>query len=651
MELKVWVDGVQRVVCGVTDATTCQDVVYALAHATGQTGRFTLIEKWRNNEHLLAPMEHPLRVLTKWGEYSNDVQFVMRRSQADSKSSGSANQSNISKRQHDFLHSFSPTNNTVHSNLSPQNKEIKKSLTFSGGRASSSSVNASIPSQGASSNNTPPKVDPPLPPMSNMGRNRSRQDVPRGVVRGVPQRPRENEYSQEIGQPVVGSRTERPKHPPPYNEAVSRSSGRFPPSHLSLAVTGSPFSQSDESPSSKRRHVSSLRTDHIIDHEMSHIQPYDEHHTSSTNVCTSSGSNNNNNSNSNYNQSSENIIDLNIKSPESAHSNRSNHNSENGKKSQNPISISDRNQYLDHNLPTETPKAKKNLLSEFDSENNIRPLDIKQHITRSSPSRSSQINENKHDPQVQDLMRLVSLQREKLDNQQAELAQFDAEIVYWEGRLKEQEERLVALQEEVRRLEKAQLEHESELNQLEQHSLLEEAELGRQQECTLRSELTLARSQLANCESELLQYRQRIRQLLEDIAEERRRRAKQEEQVKKEREEQEQTVQNQLANLQQQMKEKGKELESQKNTAEKLGEELKQLESTLSDKEQQIEKLSQEIREANLLSLSMTPAEEIKHTLEGSFHNRPGSSRKIIGSPRQLENAVPTNKNPHGVWV
>lgn len=35
----------------------------------------------------------------------------------------------------------------------------------------------------------------------------------------------------------------------------------------------------------------------------------------------------------------------------------------------------------------------------------------------------------------------------------------------------------------------------------------------------------------------------------------------------------------------------------------------------------------------------------------GSFHNRPGSTRKIIGSPRQLENAVPTNKNPHGVWV
>ena len=44
-----------------------QDVVYALAHATGKTGRFTLIERWRNNERLLAPQEHPLKVnITKY---------------------------------------------------------------------------------------------------------------------------------------------------------------------------------------------------------------------------------------------------------------------------------------------------------------------------------------------------------------------------------------------------------------------------------------------------------------------------------------------------------------------------------------------------------------------------------------------------------
>ena len=39
-----------------------KDVVFALAHATGKVGRFTLIEKWRNNERLLAPNENPLKV-------------------------------------------------------------------------------------------------------------------------------------------------------------------------------------------------------------------------------------------------------------------------------------------------------------------------------------------------------------------------------------------------------------------------------------------------------------------------------------------------------------------------------------------------------------------------------------------------------------
>lgn len=35
MEVKVLVDGLPRVVCGVTEETTCQDVVIALAQALG----------------------------------------------------------------------------------------------------------------------------------------------------------------------------------------------------------------------------------------------------------------------------------------------------------------------------------------------------------------------------------------------------------------------------------------------------------------------------------------------------------------------------------------------------------------------------------------------------------------------------------------
>ena len=38
MEMKVWVDGTQRVVCGVGEETTVQEVIMALAHALGRTG-------------------------------------------------------------------------------------------------------------------------------------------------------------------------------------------------------------------------------------------------------------------------------------------------------------------------------------------------------------------------------------------------------------------------------------------------------------------------------------------------------------------------------------------------------------------------------------------------------------------------------------
>lgn len=230
MELKVWVDGIQRVVCGVTESSTCQDVVYALAHATGQTGRFTLIEKWRNSERLLAPHEQPLKVLTKWGEYASDVHFVMKKS-CDSKvqSTGNNNTQN-NKRQHDFLRSFSPTGGSNKQKNPVNNKEIKKSLTFSCGHGSSGSV--------SSENSTPPIISENNTQVkcennSSSNRNlknregRSKQEIPKGVVRGVPQKPRETENLNS-----VNTKTDRPKHPPPYDEAVSRSSGRFPTSHL-----------------------------------------------------------------------------------------------------------------------------------------------------------------------------------------------------------------------------------------------------------------------------------------------------------------------------------------------------------------------------------------------------------------------------------
>ncbi|KAJ3593917.1 hypothetical protein NHX12_006250 [Muraenolepis orangiensis] len=79
MELKVWVDGVVRVVCGLSNTTSCQDVVIALAQAIGQTGCYILILKLRGTERHLDATDCPLQAVAQLGQQATEVQFVLRR--------------------------------------------------------------------------------------------------------------------------------------------------------------------------------------------------------------------------------------------------------------------------------------------------------------------------------------------------------------------------------------------------------------------------------------------------------------------------------------------------------------------------------------------------------------------------------------------
>lgn len=45
----------------------------------GRTGRYTLIEKWRDTERFLAPHESPVASLNTWGQYAGDVQLILHR--------------------------------------------------------------------------------------------------------------------------------------------------------------------------------------------------------------------------------------------------------------------------------------------------------------------------------------------------------------------------------------------------------------------------------------------------------------------------------------------------------------------------------------------------------------------------------------------
>ncbi|XP_061114881.1 ras association domain-containing protein 8 [Conger conger] len=77
MEVKVSVDGVQRIVCGVAERTTCQEVVIALAQALGRTGRYTLKEKFKDFERNLTPDERVLESLAKYGQHSREVHLFL----------------------------------------------------------------------------------------------------------------------------------------------------------------------------------------------------------------------------------------------------------------------------------------------------------------------------------------------------------------------------------------------------------------------------------------------------------------------------------------------------------------------------------------------------------------------------------------------
>uniref|UniRef100_A0A7N6A4U3 Ras-associating domain-containing protein n=1 Tax=Anabas testudineus TaxID=64144 RepID=A0A7N6A4U3_ANATE len=77
MEVKVFVDGIPRVVCGVTEETTCQEVVIALAQALGQSGRYTLREKFKDFERCMTPSEHLLETLERYGEQAKEVQLTL----------------------------------------------------------------------------------------------------------------------------------------------------------------------------------------------------------------------------------------------------------------------------------------------------------------------------------------------------------------------------------------------------------------------------------------------------------------------------------------------------------------------------------------------------------------------------------------------
>ncbi|KAI5645791.1 ras association (RalGDS/AF-6) domain-containing protein [Phthorimaea operculella] len=248
-----------------------------------------------------------------------------------------------------------------------------------------------------------------------------------------------------------------------------------------------------------------------------------------------------------------------------------------------------------------------------------------------------------YNSQYRELVSLVNYQREKLSTQQVDLIKYDAEIGYWETKGREQERQVELLQQQINSADN-QLRISSEQVQALTY-VEEESEIVKQNEKTLRSEIVLVRSKLANCETELLQCRNKIRQLMDEIQNEQRLISSRQHEN---RQALERSMLAEMENLQSQIQQAKHATEINHLTAENLKREVGVLESAIMEKKRQVERLVQEMKEANLQSLTGS-VDELRHPLDGLC--KAGSARRIIGSPRQLENAAPTNKNPHGVWV
>jgi len=187
---------------------------------------------------------------------------------------------------------------------------------------------------------------------------------------------------------------------------------------------------------------------------------------------------------------------------------------------------------------------------------------------------------------------------------------------------------LEAVLAEVRRLEESACRNEEELSTISS-----------QENSGIRGELDHLKHRLEMTDLELQKTNATLRRLGDEM------RSYSQERTK----ERETELKEEIAKIEQEIKHLQKSSEDSTVISDKLNREQKEVEGELNSRKAEVEMLVKEMKSLNLESLTISPPEESNSFIEGPV--KPGSQRKMLGSPRQLENAVPTSKNPHGVWV
>lgn len=259
-----------------------------------------------------------------------------------------------------------------------------------------------------------------------------------------------------------------------------------------------------------------------------------------------------------------------------------------------------------------------------------------------------------------DLFNLVSAQQTRIQSQHAQIKYADNELSYldrglagnssssehvpqsggpgrpWAGgqRPEPPPSQLDAVVTEVKRLENVAVRNDHELHQLGSKPAVAAGEDG----TAIRTELDQLKNRLDITDMELQNTNLTLRRLGDDLGS-----FYQEKSCQKEAE-----LKQEVERIQDEIKLLQKSSEEGVNISDKLHQEVQDIENQISARKSEVEKLIKEMESANLESLSIAPPEGNKAFLDPS---KPGTTRKMLGSPRELENAVPTSKNPHGVWV
>ncbi|XP_074660909.1 ras association domain-containing protein 8-like [Tubulanus polymorphus] len=533
MEFKVWVDGIQRVVCGVTDDTTCQDIIFALAHATGKIGRFSLQEKWRDNERLLVPSEHPLITLRKWGEYGSEVQFVLRHSDKNSNDpSKTASQQTPQKtatfpRKGDKSNSCPSSSGATAGGL-PVTNNLKKSLSFSG-------VHGAPGFQ---------RKDE---------RSSSRKH---GTLDTVAEYSGSKHRTHRAGSAETTTRTERD---PRRRETTSASPERLKP----RSGKKSPHCDSID-----RKHSSSLRDDRA-------------------------------------------------------------------KRDRSSLKFS-----LIHPIPS--PRADKSLSL------STATLDQSAAEATNLPDVVAKggYDKNEFEQQIleqgtyEDLDKLVELQVERLKLQVSQMRIIDSEINFWEEKETEASQltgeisaEIVEMEEKLQRLNVEQ----SELSPVSDDLKTEELKTNEVESVVRSYEI-----KIRDCDKNLADRVKEATGLENDIERER-------EAFKRLRERELVELERQLRIVDAEMKTKMDEYKSERDSLDDVETEVRLLDANLVLKKKTLHNVEKELKKLNLNSFVRPCVDDIIDE-KSSTSQRPGSGRKLA-NPQSLVEAVPTSKNPHGMWV